>query len=99
MRFVTLLVGGVSLGAAGCSAGLAQPHADWPTTRVIRTASFDHDCPEEQIKVLAEDESIYAYVLDVCGQERKYIDRGNTKEFQFVDVTNSPRSSSQAAPE
>lgn len=89
MRFTTFLSGILALNCVSCSAGLAQPQADWPTTRAIRTASFDHDCPEEQIKVVAEDSSIHAYVLDVCGQERKYIDRGNTDEFQFVDVTNA----------
>ena len=59
--------------------------------RVVKQASFDHDCPPEKIHVLSEDTSIWAYKLDVCGQNRKYRDLGNEKEFQFVDVTDGTK--------
>jgi hypothetical protein len=55
--------------------------------RMIKQASFDHDCPPDKIEVLSEDTSIWSYNVNVCGKTRKYRDLGNEKEFQFVDVT------------
>lgn len=58
--------------------------------KAVKTAAFDHNCPEESVKVISEDTDIWAYKLDVCGKSRKYRDRGNAKEWQFVDVTDDP---------
>lgn len=55
--------------------------------RMIKQASFDHDCPPDKVEVLSEDTSIWAYKVNVCGKTRKYRDLGNENEFQFVDVT------------
>lgn len=53
---------------------------------VIKQASFDHDCPEREIRVLEENPSIWAYRLEVCGKQKKYRLLG--EHSQFVDVTN-----------
>ena len=55
--------------------------------KVLQTASFEHRCPVDKVRVVQENDEIWAYVLDVCGQQRLYRDMGNEKEFQFVDVT------------
>lgn len=55
--------------------------------KLVSTASFDHDCPPEKIKILKKAPDVFAYDVDVCGKKRKYRDFGNEKEFQFVDVT------------
>lgn len=42
---------------------------------LLKTASFDHNCPKEQIKVLAEQEEgigVASFRLDVCGTTRIY---------------------------
>lgn len=74
----TIVFGLVLAGIGGCVG--AQD-------RVVKQASFDHDCPSERIQVVSEDTSIWSYKLNVCGKDRKYRDLGNEKEFQFVDVT------------
>lgn len=43
--------------------------------KLLKQASFDHDCPEEKIKVLKSMEGGLgqaSFVLDVCGTERRY---------------------------
>ena len=54
--------------------------------KVLQTASFEHRCPIDKISIVQENDKIWAYVLDVCGQQRLYRDMGE-KQFQFVDVT------------
>ena len=76
---IGLLVGSVLL-ITGCASQVAR-------SKVRDQASFDHDCPREQIQVVDEDTNIYGYRLNVCGKPRKYRDFGNSKEWQFVDVT------------
>lgn len=56
---------------------------------VIKQASFDHDCPEAQIKVMNSvtlgENDRKGYVLDVCGTIRKYTDVGE-RAYVFVEV-------------
>jgi hypothetical protein len=43
--------------------------------QLVKTASFDHDCPREKVKVLAEQEEgigVASFKLDVCGKEKRY---------------------------
>lgn len=45
------------------------------TPKLVGTASFDHTCPKENIKVVSEEPGsmgITMYVLDVCGTKKKY---------------------------
>jgi hypothetical protein len=65
---------------AGCASAVARG-------KVLKQASFDHNCPKERIRVVDEDTDIWAYRLDVCGSPKKYRVFGN---FQFVDVTDGP---------
>jgi hypothetical protein len=42
---------------------------------LVKTASFDHDCPAEKVVVLAEQEEgvgAASFKLDVCGTKRTY---------------------------
>jgi len=41
---------------------------------LIRTASFDNDCPRERIEIVSKDEGVGSgqYVLNVCGTQIKY---------------------------
>lgn len=44
--------------------------------KLIETASFDHDCPREKVKILSEKDGGASgtgnYKLNVCGEEKKY---------------------------
>jgi len=45
------------------------------TPKLLGTASFDHGCPKENIKVVSEEPGstgVTMYVLDVCGTKKKY---------------------------
>lgn len=47
--------------------------------KLIKQASFDHNCPEEQVKVLKSMEGGVgqaSFVVDVCGTERRYTRMG-----------------------
>lgn len=49
----------------------------WTSDRdtLVKTAAFDHDCPREQVKVLAEQEDglgAASFKLDVCGKTKRY---------------------------
>lgn len=67
---------------AGCAG------RNWQT-RVIQQASFDHSCPQEQVRVLADngDRMARAVRLDVCGRTRMYRDIGGSEVFLWQDVT------------
>lgn len=56
---------------------------------VTETASLQHSCPPEQIRVLGDNGDGYARVvqLDVCGQRRVYQDLGGARGFAWVDQT------------
>lgn len=45
-------------------------------SKLLQTASFDHDCPSEKIQILSEQDGGASgtgnYKLNVCGSERKY---------------------------
>jgi hypothetical protein len=61
----------IALAASGCAT------LGWTSSRdtLIKTASFDFDCPAENIKVLAEQEDglgAASFKLDVCGTTRMY---------------------------
>lgn len=79
------------LGVSGC----AGTHA---RDTVVQTAAFEHKCAVDKVRIVEENTEIYAYVLDVCGVERRYRDMGNEKEFQFVEVTERPAGTPTAAP-
>ncbi|MGK0250194.1 MAG: hypothetical protein ACI910_002963 [Oleispira sp.] len=70
--------------AATALGGCASMHAK---NALISQVEFDHDCGKNQIKITSKSESIWAYRLTACGNKYKYRDFGNSKEFQFVDVT------------
>lgn len=44
--------------------------------KLVKTASFDHDCPAEKVKIVSEDDQGMSgtgqYALDVCGKPMKY---------------------------
>lgn len=59
------------LGASACAT------MGWTSDRdtLLKTASFDHDCPPEQIKILGEQEEglgAASFKLEVCGKVRRY---------------------------
>lgn len=61
-------------GAVGCG-GRFRPSAAIDRARVIDSASFDHACPVERIRVVsaAEDTSgTCRFLVDVCGATRTY---------------------------
>ena len=55
--------------------------------KLISTASFDNDCPEEKIVVLSDDHGLDwgRYKLDVCGTEVKYKRTGSIYHRADVD--------------
>lgn len=63
--FVALAMG------AGC-----LPGAGLDQEKLVKTASFDHGCPPEKVKLVTEDDdgmvATGRYVLDVCGTQKKY---------------------------
>lgn len=83
MHAPTLLIAVGLLGLGSCAGSSARK-------KVVQTAAFEHNCAVERVRIVQENSDIYAYVLDVCGTERRYRDMGNEKEFQFVEVTARP---------
>jgi hypothetical protein len=75
---VTVLCAVLSFGCAGV----------WQR-KVISQASFDHQCPEQQVAILRDngDGVARAVELNVCGQSRMYRDVGGTQMYLFRDVT------------
>ncbi len=68
-RLFTVIVS-LSLGASCAAMGFTSSRET-----LIRTASFDHECPPEKIAVLAEQEDgvgAASFKLDVCGTKRAY---------------------------
>jgi hypothetical protein len=56
----------------GCMPGIMTGQSD---ERLRRTASFDNDCPVQQVSIVSKEESMMGsgnYVLSVCGREIKY---------------------------
>lgn len=78
MRVIGVAVLGLLL--AGCY--------DW-RAEVSRQASFDHSCPVERVRVIADngDQMARAVRLDVCGRPRMYRDIGGTRMYLWQDVT------------
>jgi len=79
------LVGVLALG--GCFGSMIQGQA-------MQTASVDHQCPAERVRVVS-DATVgpdYAYWLDVCGQRRFYryqqTATAGTGSGRFIDDTN-----------
>jgi hypothetical protein len=61
-----------AMAASGCSvigAGVDRG-------KLVKTASFDHNCPADKIQVVSEDDQGMSgtgqFALDVCGAPRKY---------------------------
>ena len=63
-------------------------------------ASFDHDCPEAQVRVLRDngDGMARAVWLDVCGQRRIYRDIGGTTGYLWQDMTEVQTSGGDTGP-
>ncbi len=57
---------------------------------VLSTASFDHDCPKEKVTIISQNPAAKGYVLNVCGETRKYKDFGDHRSYVWVDVTDGP---------
>lgn len=61
--------------------------------KLLNQVSFDHNCNIDTIKIVSENTEIWGYIVDACGKQRKYRDMGNSKFWQFVDVTDgTPKS-------
>lgn len=74
LAFVTAL-------ALGGCASMGWASSD---KKLIKQASFDHDCPAEKISVIKSMEGGMgqaSFVLDVCGTERRY-ERMGTAYFE-----------------
>ena len=56
--------------------------------RVINQASFDHECPEEDVTILRDsgDRMARTVDLDVCGARKRYQDRGGNV-YLWQDIT------------
>lgn len=80
VRSSLVLVGALSFALAGCY--------NW-RNGLTETASVQHSCPPEQIRILSDNGDGYARVvqLDVCGQRRVYQDQGGRDGFVWVDQT------------
>jgi hypothetical protein len=67
-----LLVTSASL--AGCAATLPAGPTAIDRVELVKSATFDHSCPEDEIRVLAADHlgGGSRFVLDVCGTRRTY---------------------------
>jgi len=56
--------------------GGCMPGAGLDKEKLVQTASFDHDCPQEKVRLVNEQDDGMAatgrYVLDVCGEKKKY---------------------------
>jgi hypothetical protein len=88
-RILWMTIGFLSLG--GCGGRYAR-------NKVVQTAAFEHKCAVERVRIVQENTDIVAYVLDVCGTERRYRDMGNEKQLQFVEVTEPPSVAPNATP-
>lgn len=79
MRYLVLVA---LLGLTGCLNLAASDN------RLIKTAAFDHDCPEDQIEIVSKDDGMGSgtYVLNVCGTEQRYKRAGTV----YYDADNPP---------
>lgn len=52
------------------------PGAKLNEGKLVKTASFDHGCPEQKIQLMSEDDDGLGgtgrYLLDVCGEQKRY---------------------------
>jgi hypothetical protein len=62
--------------ASGCGAAASQQRSAIDRAEVVMSASFDHDCPPAEIRVLesaqGEGPGTRRFLLDVCGRRRVY---------------------------
>ncbi|AKF06851.1 hypothetical protein DB32_004000 [Sandaracinus amylolyticus] len=88
----------LSLSIAGCY--------DW-RRGVTETASVQHSCPPERIRILNDNGNGFARTvqMDVCGERRVYQDVGGAQGFVWVDQTpvsaggeSAPRATASAPP-
>ena len=70
---------------------------DW-NAAVRSQASFDHDCPEDQVEILRDngDGMARAVWVDVCGTRRIYRDIGGSRVFLWQDMTEAQGSGGEA---
>jgi hypothetical protein len=61
---------------------------DWEGA-VRSQASFDHNCPEERVVILRDNDNLQArsVYLDVCGNQRLYRDIGGSRAYIWQDMT------------
>ena len=68
----------IVLAALLCAAApvACMPGASLDKDQLVKTASFDHGCPPEKIRLVSEDDGgmngTGRYVVDVCGTQRRY---------------------------
>ena len=65
----------IGLAAAAAFCG-CLPGASLDEDALLKTASFDHDCPPEKIQIVTVDDggmdATGRYLLEVCGNKKKY---------------------------
>ena len=77
MAFAPRFLGSLAIAfvLAPLSVGCASMGFSSDKDQLVKTAAFDHDCPREKVKVLAEQEEglgVASFKLDVCGAEKRY---------------------------
>jgi hypothetical protein len=57
--------------------------------RLVHQASYDHGCPEEQVRLLRDSGDVLSRTVDleVCGKDKRYRDIGGNRSTVWVDVT------------
>ena len=67
-------------------------------TEVTKQASFDHNCPVENVRILGDngDNIARAVRLDVCGNRRMYRDIGGDQIYLWQDMTETTSGGSSA---
>ena len=92
-----LFLAASAFAATGCAALNAQLAQDARVTPAFRQASFDHQCPQEQIVVLRHTPNWLTLELNVCGRTRRYqfIGEGpdNAPGAIYLDTTDGRLSS------
>lgn len=86
----------IAIACVGCGAG-GTPAQAVDEQKLLQKASFDHDCPEDQIHIekrhnVGETEG---FVLEVCGKQAKY--EGRDGGYHQVEDGAAPAEA--AAPE
>jgi hypothetical protein len=74
-RILVAVAAALALAGFGCSSLPAARAPAIDRVELVKSATFDHACPAEEIRVLhSEDEpsGTASFLLDVCGTQRTY---------------------------